>query len=76
MKLNKGKTIWSLTEFVEGMVYFVNTTCVLSLTGNSDISVYSSSAGEENQLCRQILSGNYNLDSGSINYICKLINQL
>ncbi len=62
--------------YVEGMVYFVNKACWLSVTGNSDISVYSSSAGEENQLCRKILSGNYNLDSGSINYICRLINRL
>lgn len=61
---------------IEGMVYFVNKTCLLNLTGNSDISVYSSSDSGGNRLCRQILLGNYNLDSQSLNYICKLINRL
>ncbi len=62
--------------YIEGMVYFVNQTCLLDLTGDSDISVYSSFEHEEELLCRQILSGNYNLDSKSINRICKLLHQL
>lgn len=62
--------------YIEGMVYFVNESCLLSLTGSSAISVYSSFDGDTDQLYRQILSGNYNLDVRSINYICKLINQL
>lgn len=62
--------------YIEGMVYFVNQTCLLDITGDSDISVYSSFEHEEELLCRQILSGNYNLDSKSINRICKLLHQL
>lgn len=62
--------------YIEGMVYFVNKTCLLSLTGDSNISVYSRSNREEELLFGQILSGNNNLDSRSINRICKLINQL
>lgn len=61
---------------IEGMVYFVNEACVLSLTGNSAISVYSRYYREEELLCRKILSGNYNLDWNSIKHICKLLNQL
>lgn len=62
--------------YIEGMVYFVNKTCLLNLTGQSDISVYSGSNGDEDRLCRRILSGNHNLDLRGINLICKLISQL
>ena len=63
-----------VNTYIEGMVYFVNETCQLSLTGNSTISVYSSY--EQEHICRQILSGKSNLDSRSVNYICRLINRL
>lgn len=65
-----------VNTYIEGMVYFVNKACLLSLTGNSDISVYSSADRNEDRLCRQILLGNHNLDLRSINHICKLISQL
>ena len=65
-----------VNTYIEGMVYFVNKTCSVSLSGNSNISVYSSSDNDEDRLCRQILSGNQDLNSKSINHICKLINQL
>lgn len=62
--------------YIEGMVYFANKACLLTLTGNSDISVYSSSNNDEDRLCGQILLGNHNLDLRSINHICELISQL
>lgn len=65
-----------VNTYIEGMVYFANRTCQLSLTGESVISVYASSGSGEEQLCRRILSGNHKLDIGCINYICELINQL
>lgn len=65
-----------VNTYVEGMVYFANKTCSVSLTGNSDISVYSSSNSDEDRLCGQILSGNHSLDLKSINRICKLISRL
>ena len=65
-----------VNTYIEGMVYFTNNTCFLSLTGNSVISVYSSSDSDEDRLCRRILLGNHNLDSRNINLICKLISQL
>ena len=65
-----------VNTYIEGMVYFANITCLVSLTGNSDISVYSSSDSDEDRLCRRILSGNHNLDLRSINHICKLIGRL
>lgn len=65
-----------VNTYIEGMVYFANKTCLISLTGNSDISVYSSTDSDEDRLCGRILSGNHNLDLRSINHICKLISQL
>ena len=65
-----------VNTYIEGMVYFANKTCLVSLTGNSNISVYSSSNSDEDRLCRQILSGNHNLDLRGINHICKLISQV
>lgn len=51
-----------VNTYIEGIVYFANKSCLLSLTGNSDVSVFSSSDNDEERLCRQILSGNHNLD--------------
>lgn len=65
-----------INTYIQGMVYFVNRTCQLNLVGNSNVFVYSSCEGKEDEICRQILSGNGNLDFRNINYICKLINQL
>ena len=65
-----------VNTYIEGMVYFANKTCLVSLIGNSDISVYSSSDSDEERLCGRILSGNHNLDIRSIKHICKLISQL
>lgn len=65
-----------VNTYIDGMVYFANKTCLVSLTGNSDISIYSSADRDEDRLCRRILSGNRNLDLRSINHICKLISQL
>ncbi|MCI8637817.1 MAG: NERD domain-containing protein [Coprococcus sp.] len=65
-----------VNTYIEGMVYFVNKTCLLSLTGNNDISVYSSSNRDEARLCRRILSGNHKLDLRSVKHICRLINRL
>ena len=65
-----------VNTYIEGMVYFANKTCLVSLTGNSDISIYSSADRDEDRLCGRILSGNRNLDLRSINHICKLISQL
>ena len=65
-----------VNTYIEGMVYFANKACLLSLTGNCDISVYSSADSDEERLCRRILSGNHNLHLRSINHICKLISQL
>lgn len=65
-----------VNTYVEGMVYFVNEDCQISLTGDSAISVYSSFNGDEEWLCRRILSGNQSLDFRSINHICELINRL
>lgn len=65
-----------VNTYIEGMVYFANKTCLVSLTGNSDISVFSSSDSDEDRLCGRILSGNHNLDLRNINHICKLISQL
>jgi len=65
-----------VNTYIEGMVYFANKACLLSLTGTSAISVYSSSERGEEQLCSRILSGNHKLDFRDINYICKLIDQL
>lgn len=62
--------------YIEGMVYFTNIDCWLTLTGNSSISVYSSSNGDEERICRQILSGNHDLDVRSVKRICELIDQL
>lgn len=65
-----------INTYIEGMVYFTNKDCWLSLTGNSGISVYSSSGGDEERICGQILSGNQNLDARSVKRICELIDQL
>ena len=65
-----------INTYIEGMVYFVNKTCLVNLTGYSTICVYSSSNCDEERLCRQILSGDHNLDLRSVNYICELINRL
>ena len=65
-----------VNTYIQGMVYFANKSCLLSLTGDSDISVYSSADSDEERLCRRILSGNHNLHLRSINHICKLISQL
>lgn len=65
-----------VNAYVEGMVYFANKTCSLSLTGNSDISVYSSVDSDEDRLCRRILSGNHVLNLRNINHVHKLISQL
>lgn len=65
-----------VNTYIQGMVYFANKACLLNLTGNSDISVYSSSGSDEKRLRGQILSGNHNLDLRSVNHICKLISQL
>ncbi|MDE7179440.1 MAG: NERD domain-containing protein [Lachnospiraceae bacterium] len=65
-----------VNTYIQGIVYFANKSCFLSLTGDSDISVYASSDSDEDRLCRQILLGNHNLDLRSINHICKLISQL
>ena len=55
-----------VNTYIEGMVYFANKSCWLSLTGNCDIPVCSSSDSDENRLCRQILSGDHNLNLISI----------
>ena len=65
-----------VNTYIEGMVYFVNKSCLVSLTGESAISVYVSSDNDEFGLCRRILSGVHNLDFENINNICELINQL
>lgn len=65
-----------VNTYIQGMVYFANKSCFLSLTGDSDIFVYSSSDNDEERLCGRILSGNHNLDFRTINHICKLISQL
>lgn len=65
-----------VNTYIQGMVYFVNKNCQLSLTGNSDIFVYSSYDCKEDEICDQILLGNSNLDFRSIDCICKLIDQL
>lgn len=65
-----------VNTYIEGMVYFVNDACRLSLTGKSTISVFSSYEQEEKNICRHILSGNSNLDDRSVNDICKLLNLL
>lgn len=65
-----------MNTYIEGMVYFTNANCVVEITGNSNVSVYSRFASEEELLCRQILTGSHNLDLRSINQICRLISQL
>lgn len=65
-----------VNTYIQGMVYFVNKNCQVSLTGTGNIFVYSNYDGNENEICRQILSGTSNLDHRSINHICKLIDQL
>ncbi len=65
-----------INTYIEGMVYFANKDCELSLIGNSGISVYSSSGDDEECLCRQIKSGKHNLDVRSVKRICEMIDQL
>lgn len=65
-----------VNTYIEGVVYFANNTCSVSLTGSSHISIYSSFNNDEDQFCKRILSGNHNLDLRSVNQICKLISQL
>lgn len=65
-----------IDTYVEGMVYFVNPSCVVRISGNSMISVYSNSDCGENRLCSHIMHGSHSLDSKSIDHICKLIHQL
>ena len=65
-----------VNTYIEGMVYFANKSCLVSLTGESTIAVYASSDNDEYWLCRRIQSGDHNLDLRNINRICELINQL
>lgn len=65
-----------VNTYVEGMVFFVNKDCMVSLTGDSTISVYSASDSDEDRLCGQILSGDHILHCRNVNRICELIDQL
>lgn len=65
-----------INTYIEGMVYFTNKDCGLCLTGDSGISVYSSSGGDADRLCRRILAGNQNLNSRVVKHICEVIDQI